>query len=91
MILYFQRLRFNYQFSIFFNMVELRRIPQSIPKSLPVFHVAPVVAYSRVENVLQRVPPKEQVTQNSYHTSVFLIGPQFPQVSYRVHFPLFLL
>jgi len=72
-------------------MIEFRRIPQSIPKRLPVFHMTPVVAYSWVENVFQRVPPKEQVTENSYHTSIFLISPELPQVSYCVHLSLFLL
>ncbi len=71
-------------------MIELGRIPQSIPKSLPVFHMTPVVAYSWVENIFQRVSPKKQVTENSYYASKLLICPEHPQVGYRVHLFLFL-
>lgn len=72
-------------------MVELSRIGQRVPECLPVFHVTAVVAYSRVENVRQRVPPEKQVAYDTHRTPVLLVRPQLPQVGNSVHPPLLLL
>jgi hypothetical protein len=59
-----------------------------LPESLAIFDVAGVVADAGVKDVVERMPPEEQVADHPQALPVGLVRPQPPQVANRVDAPL---
>lgn len=61
--------------SVLFYVAECPRLLDGFLESLPVLHMAGVIANPAVENVLQRVLAKELVAQDAHASGILEIHP----------------
>lgn len=60
-------------------------IPDSLSQSLPILDMTSEVTNPRVEYIIERVLPEEEITDNPHTSCVFVIDPKPPKICYRVY------
>jgi hypothetical protein len=56
-------------------VVEFLWVLYGLPQTSPILYMAGVIAYPRVEDILHRVLPEEQVAYDSHAFPVDLVSP----------------
>lgn len=65
-------------------MLEIPWVFNCFAEPISIFDMAPVVAHSRIENIVQGVFPQKEIADNSHALCILVVYPEVAQIGYCV-------